>query len=158
MAKKTSVLLPTTDVLLRQFGERLRLSRLRRRLSAKHVAERAGMAPMTLRSLENGGSGVTIGAYLSVMQVLGIEKDIALLGTDLVGRELQDARLVSKATTLRQSVINQAPATYTGTAQTTRIEKSPKSSPKHSDSTFISADELAELIQPLGATKSLGNR
>ena len=94
MAKKTAPLLPTTEALLRQFGDRLRLARLRRQLSAKQVAERAGMTPMTLRSLERGGAGVTIGAYLAVMQVLGIEKDLDVLGkADPIGRELQDARL-----------------------------------------------------------------
>lgn len=55
------------------------------------------MAPMTLRSLERGGAGVTMGAYLAVMQVLGIEKDLNLLGTaDPLGRELQDARLTTR--------------------------------------------------------------
>jgi transcriptional regulator with XRE-family HTH domain len=94
MAKKTAPLLPSTDALLRQFSDRLRLARLRRRLPAKQVAEAAGMSPMTLRSLERGGSGVTIGAYLAVMQVLGIEDDLDLLAqADPVGRQLQDARL-----------------------------------------------------------------
>lgn len=101
MSKKTAPLLPPTNELLHQFGDRLCLARRRRRLSAKQVAERAGMSPMTLRSLERGGSGVTMGAYLAVMQVLGIETDLDLLAkADPLGRELQDARLpaVSKTT------------------------------------------------------------
>ncbi len=44
------------------------------------------MSPMTLRSLEAGGAGVTIGAYLSVVQVLGLENDLNhLAAEDQVG-------------------------------------------------------------------------
>jgi transcriptional regulator with XRE-family HTH domain len=76
----------------------LRLARLRRRLTAKQVAERSGMSPMTLRSIERGGDGETMRAYLAVMQVLGIEKDIDQLGqADTLGRDLQDARMSPKA-------------------------------------------------------------
>ena len=98
MAKTISSLLPSSDALLREFGGRLRLARLRRKLTAKQVAERAGMAPMTLRAVEHGGSGVTIGAYLAVMQVLGLEGDLGLLAkADAVGRELQDIPLHKKS-------------------------------------------------------------
>lgn len=98
MAKKTAPLLPVSQQLLERLGDRLRLARLRRRLTAAQVAQRAGMSPMTLRSVERGGAGVTIGAYAAVMQVLGIEKDLALLASaDPLGRELQDARLDARA-------------------------------------------------------------
>ena len=94
MPRKVAPLIPPTEELLRELGDRLRLARLRRGLSAKQVAARAGMAPMTLRSLERGGSGVTMGAYLAVMQVLGLEQDLNLVAqADRLGRSLQDARL-----------------------------------------------------------------
>ena len=103
MAKKVAPLLPSSIELLRKFGDRLRLARLRRRLTAVQVSERAGMSRMTLRSLERGGSGVTMGAYMAVMQVLGIERDLDFLGSaDTLGRELQDAGMrVHKRRTIR---------------------------------------------------------
>lgn len=107
MAKKIAPLLPSTEELLYQLGDRLHVARLRRRLSAKQVAERAGMTPITLRSVERGGTGVTMGAYLSVMQVLGIEQDLNLLGkSDPLGRELQDSSLTKRTKTKKSPLLS----------------------------------------------------
>lgn len=164
MAKKTAPLLPGTDELLRRFGDRLRLARRRRRLAAKQVAERAGMVPMTLRSLERGGAGVTIGAYLAVMQVLGIEKDLDFLGkADLVGRDLQDAELsrrtgISRASltasekNLRISVRPvQADAATAEPRPAKRASKEAPASTKQDK--FVSADALVGLLDAAVARK-----
>ncbi|BDT68575.1 hypothetical protein os1_27600 [Comamonadaceae bacterium OS-1] len=142
MAKKTAPLLPSTDALLAQFGDRLRLARQRRRLSAKQVAERAGMSPMTLRSLERGGSGVTMGAYLAVMQVLGIESDLGLLGAaDPQGRELQDARLTRRKAVPTEPTVRRMPAVP-------KQELSGGGKNWREQGGFTDSEALAGLIQP----------
>jgi transcriptional regulator with XRE-family HTH domain len=145
MAKKTAPLLPSSAELLRHFGNRLRLARLRRRLTAKQVAERAGMAPMTLRSVERGGSGVTMGAYLAVMQVLGIDEDLDLLAkTDPMGRALQDARLPGSAKRVRKRL---EPAG--APAKRPKKALAPSPDPNRSEkSGFASSKALADLIKP----------
>ena len=95
MAKKSSVLLPSIEHALRELGENMKLARLRRRLPATLVAERAGMSRPTLRAIERGDPGVNIGAYANVLMSLGLEKEIASIARgDSLGRKLQDAQLV----------------------------------------------------------------
>lgn len=94
MAKRIAPLLPPMERRLSRLGSRIRAARLRRRLSAKLVAERAGMSVTTLRSVENGGMGVTIGAYAAVLHVLGLDTQLdAVAEVDTLGRDLQDAAL-----------------------------------------------------------------
>lgn len=80
-----------------QFGERLKLARLRRRLSGELVAERAGVSRATLVKIESGEPNVAMGSYFQVMRVLGLEVDFDRLAVDdVMGRKLQDLELVTK--------------------------------------------------------------
>ena len=98
MARKTTAQLPALKRLLKELGENIKMARLRRKLSAQLVSERAGMSRTTLRAIENGEAGVTIGAYANVLKCLGFENDIALIARDdELGRKLQDAGLPTKA-------------------------------------------------------------
>ena len=75
-------------------GENLRLARLRRRLQAGQVAERAGLSRMTLRAIERGDPSVSFGSYAKVLFSLGLDNDLEALGRDDdLGRKLQDAKL-----------------------------------------------------------------
>ena len=143
MPRKTSPLLPKTESLLTKFGDRLRLARLRRKLTAAQVAERAGMVPMTLRNIERGGVGVTIGAYLAVMQVLGVEEDLNfLLRDDPFGHQLQDAKLSPRKPAARQSRSKRtAPS---GNPHLTHAEPNTESDWAKDD--FLSAGSLASLL------------
>ena len=95
--KRRVVLLPKQKRILKGLGENVRLARLRRKLSADQVSERAHISRRTLWAIENGTSSVSIGAYLQVLLVLGLEKDLLNVGRDdELGRKLQDSELTVK--------------------------------------------------------------
>ncbi len=96
MREKRLPLLPKARKVLEEFGTNLRLARLRRRLTASQVAERAHLSRMTLYSVEKGSAKVAVGSYLQVLFVLGLEQDFSSVGRDdLLGRKLQDAGLLT---------------------------------------------------------------
>lgn len=97
MGKKEIIILPKTQRILTELGENIKLARLRRKFSALQVSERANISRPTLVAIESGASSVSIGNYLLVLQVLGLEKDFLLLAKDdELGRKLQDAGIKTK--------------------------------------------------------------
>ncbi|MFN8353709.1 MAG: helix-turn-helix transcriptional regulator [Spirosomataceae bacterium] len=91
------LLLPTAQKIITQLGEDIKLARLRRKLSAEQVAERANISRSTLWQIEKGTPSVAMGAYLQVLFVLGLEKNMLNLASDdILGRKLQDADLLVK--------------------------------------------------------------
>lgn len=94
MPRKTAPPPPTLEEILSVLGENIKLARLRRRITSTMLAERAGMTRVTLRKIENGDGGVTMGAYAMVLFCLCLEKDLLLLARDdVLGRKIQDAGL-----------------------------------------------------------------
>lgn len=94
---KNMMLLPSVQKALVQLGENIRLARLRRKLTAEQVAERANISRKTLWAVETGSPSVAMGTYAQVLFVLGLEKDLLKVAEDdKLGRKIQDADLVVK--------------------------------------------------------------
>ncbi|MFT3760429.1 helix-turn-helix domain-containing protein [Thauera sp.] len=105
MPRKPPVVFPQEQRLLSELGERLRLARKRRKLSNAVVAQRAGVSRTTVYKVEAGDPGATLGAYIRVLAVLGLEGDLNLLAADdRIGRKLQDLALESPSDASRRKV------------------------------------------------------
>lgn len=97
MPRSAYLLLPRVQSHFTSLGERLRLACLRRRLALAMVAERAGISVTTLRFLEQVRAAPSVGALMSVLFVLGFEKEMDLVACDdELGRKLQDAGLPTR--------------------------------------------------------------
>ena len=95
MNKRGVAVSPKTAEIIEQMGEQIKLARLRRRLSAELVAERAGISRATLWNVEKGSPSVAIGIYAAVLHALGnMDNDFLLVAKDdELGRTLQDLEL-----------------------------------------------------------------
>jgi transcriptional regulator with XRE-family HTH domain len=80
---------------IKELGYRVRLARTRRGMSIAEVAVRAGIDRNTLNALELGKHGVAIGAYVTVLWALGLDRTldgVAHPDADTHGKTLEASR------------------------------------------------------------------
>ncbi|MBE0584822.1 MAG: helix-turn-helix domain-containing protein [Desulfofustis sp.] len=72
-----------------QLGQKIRGQRKALRVSATAAAQAAGISRVTLYRIENGMPSVTIGAYVSTADALGIDVDLVLPEKSVAGSPVQ---------------------------------------------------------------------
>ena len=84
----------------RTLGARIRLARLRRRVSLRDLAQRAGVNHKTAAAVEAGSLLTGLGAYFALIWALGLERELAQLldpDHDEEGKQLELARTPNRA-------------------------------------------------------------
>lgn len=95
--KRRAVIFPRQQKILKTLGENIKLARKRRELTQQLISERTGISRVTLRKIESGDAGVSIGHYLTVLAALNLAEDLANVAQDdEFGRKLQDAKLLGR--------------------------------------------------------------
>ena len=83
-----------------QFGQRIRVARIRRGWSIADLAGKAGINRNTLTALELGKPGTAIGVCFTVLWALGLDKSmngVADPDADLHGKALEASRRPKRA-------------------------------------------------------------
>ncbi len=94
---RSAVVFPKNRRLLEQLGENIKLACRRRGYTQVLISERTGLSRLTIRRIERGDPGVSIGHYLAVLSVLGLAGDLANVALDdELGHKLQDIKLMGK--------------------------------------------------------------
>ena len=106
MKRTKYTLLPRLTKILEGLGEDIKMARLRRKLSAAQVAERAGVSRTTLWQIEKGLPNVSMGYYAQVLFVLGLENNLAIMAADdALGRKLQDAEILVRKRAPKRKIL-----------------------------------------------------
>ena len=85
---------------MRKVGRDLKIARLRRNLSIRNMAERAGVSMQTISRLEKGEPNVSAGLLLMVMHILGMRdhfSGMADIAKDDIGLMLSIESLPKRA-------------------------------------------------------------
>lgn len=95
MGRGKVILYPQVQKKLEDLGHRIKLARLRRKLTIEMVAERAKISRFSVREVEKGSPSVAIGIYVNVLMAIGMVKELDnFLADDTLGRMLQDDELL----------------------------------------------------------------
>jgi transcriptional regulator with XRE-family HTH domain len=89
-----------------ELGHRVRLARTRRGMSIAELAAKAGINRNTLNALELGKTGISLGAYVTVLWALGLDKTldgVAHPDADLHGKTLEASRRPARVRKSRKS-------------------------------------------------------
>lgn len=89
-----------------KLGLDIAVARKKRRISTVSMAERAFISRATLHKLERGDPSVSIGAYATVLAILGLAGnlgDIASRQSDVLGLDLEEDRLPRAIRSRRRS-------------------------------------------------------
>ena len=97
LQKRSAVVFPRNRKFLAQLGENIRIAIRRRGFTQTLISERTGLSRLTIRRIERGDAGVSLGHYVAVLGVLGLADDIGKVASDdELGRKLQDIKLLGK--------------------------------------------------------------
>lgn len=87
---------PESLVAVKRLGEALREARVRRKLTQQDLADRVGVARLTIINLEHGDPGVASGLLVEALSVLDptlLANVLEAIRNDPTGRTLEAARL-----------------------------------------------------------------
>jgi transcriptional regulator with XRE-family HTH domain len=90
----------------KELGYRVRLARTRRGMSIAELAAKAGINRNTLNALELGKPGVALGAYITALWTLGLDKTldgVAHPDADTHGKTLEASRRPARVRKSRKS-------------------------------------------------------
>lgn len=96
--KRSASVFPKNRKVLSLLGENIKLACKRRGYSQTLIAKRTGLSRLTIRKIGQGDPTVSIGHYVAVLSVLGMVGDFSKVASDdVLGRKLQDIKLMSKS-------------------------------------------------------------
>ncbi|MBP6985142.1 MAG: hypothetical protein KBB83_00970 [Alphaproteobacteria bacterium] len=81
---------------LKKFGQDIKDARRRRRIPTSIMAQRAMISTSTLARAEKGSPEVSMGIYITILFILGLDQklaDLADIRGDEVGLDLEEERL-----------------------------------------------------------------